>query len=310
MYETLSPVDVLEERLDRFERLGEGQAQSLCPFHQERNPSFRVNVDPASESFLLFLCNGCGERGGGKKLLLLLLGPGSEGLVNDLLPRYKITGIHASKRKAKGSVYLSEAILALYTGWELSELEHSGFKRETLGKFEAGYDENQDAYTYPIRDENAKLVGIYKRSHSGRGGKYKPYGPRDFPEGLIPRDYRFHKGLFLWNLHRALQESPRKPVVVVEGMKALMWVDQWLGHQVRTVALLGMSMSRIQEQKLHWLGGPFWILLDNTSTATVNANKIATRLREAGFASRVLRYGASVPQPDDLNEDQLRKTIT
>lgn len=51
------PLDYYSEKLERFHPRGK-QATALCPFHNDRNPSFSVNLKTGA-----FLCFACGARG-------------------------------------------------------------------------------------------------------------------------------------------------------------------------------------------------------------------------------------------------------
>lgn len=51
--------DYYSSKLTKF-RPKEKQATALCPFHEERNPSFSINLQTGA-----FLCFACGASGGG-----------------------------------------------------------------------------------------------------------------------------------------------------------------------------------------------------------------------------------------------------
>ena len=53
------PVDYYQDKLKRFYRRNANQATSICPFHNEKNPSFSINMRNG-----MFFCHGCGISGG------------------------------------------------------------------------------------------------------------------------------------------------------------------------------------------------------------------------------------------------------
>ena len=309
--EYLSAEDVLATSLERFQRVAGGQAQALCPFHNERNPSFRVNVDSSSSHYLRWECKGCGARGWGKKLLLRLMGSHMEDVVDGLLPKYPaVTSSHLDKHQ-RDSLLLPEGVLELFRGWQLDGLLRVGFTEETLNLYEVGYDQWKDAWTYPIRDQEGSLVGIYRRMQQGKA-KYLPYGHRDFPEGLVDTDYRFHKSDHLYGLNHQMGRTRDVdgPAVLVEGQKACMWVHQELGDRVLAVAGMGVTLSYRQAELLGWLGRDVLVLYDNTPLAKRAARTSAKILRGAGIPTRAIcAYSVDLPQPDDLNREQLEKTL-
>ena len=206
---------------------------------------------------------------------------------------------------------LPEAVLELFRGWTLDGLLEMGFSQETLNLYEVGYDHWLKAWTYPMRDQDGRLVGIYRRMPNG-DPKYLPYGVRDFPEGLVHPDYAFHKSQHLYGLHLELQRTRdvRGPVVLVEGQKACMWTRQHLGYRVLVVADLGTSLGQRQAELLGWLGRMVLVLYDNQPRAQRQAQSAAEQLRSRGVLAKAIHtYAADVPQPDDLTPEQLEETI-
>tara|TARA_B100001123_G_scaffold72710_1_gene81722 strand:+ start:2187 stop:3152 length:966 start_codon:yes stop_codon:yes gene_type:complete len=307
--DSLDALEILRDRVEKFQSTAGGQASGLCPFHTETRPSFRINIDPTSERFLSFFCHGCHAKGNGRRLLGHLLGASEQSLVDELLPKFQLARPVLAKKRAERDHHLSEALLGAFSGWSITSLEEKGFHKDVLREFEVGIDDSRDAYTYPIRDYQGSLVGIYMRNRLPGRAKYRPYGPRDLPEGLISPEYTLVKGNHVWNLHRALQEDHNTPVVVVEGFKACMWVKQCLGSRVRVVALMGCSITDAQIGKLTWLGGPYTVLLDNTVAALKSAEEIAHKLRSEGFPAVSASYPSNVAQPDNLSTQELEEIV-
>src|SRR5919204_608676 len=77
-------VDLVGTRVD-LRRAGVNRFEGLCPFHEERTPSFGIN--PAEK---LFYCFGCGEGGDAFKFVQLTEGVDFKGSLEYLADRYGV----------------------------------------------------------------------------------------------------------------------------------------------------------------------------------------------------------------------------
>jgi DNA primase len=143
-------VDLVGARVD-LRRAGANRFEGLCPFHDERTPSFGIN--PAEK---LFYCFGCGEGGDAFKFVQLTEGFDFKGSLEHLADRYGVSlevveedPAAAERRRTRERLLeLLERTAAFYVRylWDSSEaaparayLEGRGLDEATLREFRVGY---------------------------------------------------------------------------------------------------------------------------------------------------------------------------
>lgn len=284
----------------------------LCPFHDDRTPSFSIN-----ENSGLWVCHAqCG--GGTLPIFLFYLGF-SRRKVDKLIRPIRDELEAASRRQAKVRVsgdpfrakfILPNAHLGVYDVDRYHpSLTKAGFDPEVLRRYDVGFDREQNRITYPIRDLYGNLAGISGRktrsTRTHTDEKYRVYKPelrRYYPEYEIDR--RRH----LWNMDRVYPSLYRSGgnhrVAVVEGYKACLWHVQ---HGFpNTVALQGSAISRIQVAQLHRLGCPITLFLDNDVTGRKKTETVGDRLYGPIQDIRVVDLHVDAPQqPDDFDGEEL-----
>jgi len=143
-------VDLVGTRTE-LRRAGANRYEGLCPFHEERTPSF--GIDPAQK---LFYCFGCSEGGDAFKFVQLTEGLDFKGALEHLADRY---GVHlepveeepavAEQRRARERLLeLLERTAAFYVRylWDSAEaapareyLASRGLDEAVLREFRVGY---------------------------------------------------------------------------------------------------------------------------------------------------------------------------
>ena len=143
-------VDLVGARTE-LRRAGSNRLQGLCPFHEERTPSF--GIDPVRK---VFHCFGCGEGGDAFRFVELTEGVDFKGALEYLADRY---GVHletdeedpqaAERRRARERLHeLLERAAAFYVRylWESAEaapareyLAGRGLEEGFLREFRVGY---------------------------------------------------------------------------------------------------------------------------------------------------------------------------
>jgi DNA primase len=143
-------VDLVGTRVE-LRRAGVNRFEGLCPFHDERTPSFGIN--PAEK---LFYCFGCGEGGDAFKFVQLTEGVDFKGSLEYLADRYGVTlevveedPEAAQRRRTRERLLeLLERTAAFYVRylWDSAEaaparayLEGRGLEEATLREFRVGY---------------------------------------------------------------------------------------------------------------------------------------------------------------------------
>ena len=138
----------------------------------------------------------------------------------------------------------------------------------------------------PIHNASGELVAYAGRAIDGTEPRYK------FPAG-------FHKSLELFNLHRV---KGNLSVVLVEGFFDCMKVTQ---AGFPCVALMGSTMSKVQEKLLAEHFGHVVVMLDGDEAGRSAAQGIADRLRRVVYHVDVIDLPDNV-QPDHLSIDELQ----
>ena len=174
-------------------------------------------------------------------------------------------------------------------------LAERGVKPETAASFGIGYYGQaglmQGRIAFPVHNENGEVVAYAGRSIDGREPKYR------FPRG-------FHKGLELYNIHRAAKTKGGE-VIVVEG-----FFDAVQVHQAgfpNVVALMGTTLS---EAQLNTLAGNFQsavLMLDGDGPGRAASPKVADQLGRR-MAVRVITPPDG-KQPDELSAAEMRRLI-
>lgn len=284
---------ILSKKLARFKVENNGWAKSLCPFHTDSRPSFFVNLHSGYAH-----CFGCGVRMGLQELLDKLN-------VHTFKAEHFIKQWGAQRKEVPNPNevnYLPSYILGAYRACPV-RLLNAGFEKQLLREFEVGFDYSLYRITFPIRDISGQLAAVSGRNLQGEP-KYQVYTYEDeFPE-YAPKPKRH-----LYNLYRLIKglEQPdrRRPLYVVEGFKACLWVAQ---HGYDVVATMGAQMTDAQRALLSRYDVPLVLFLDNDEAGRAATVVNYLELSKLQFA-KVVEYPQGAMQPDDLKGDDLHKTL-
>jgi DNA primase len=144
---------------------------------------------------------------------------------------------------------------------------------------------------FPIHDNEGRLVAYAGRSLDGSEPRYL------FPPG-------FRKSQVAFNLHRAVRESAEW-AIVVEGFFDCLRVHQ-AGYR-NVVALMGVSLSGVQQQLLLERFRRLVLMLDGDATGQRASQQLAVGLREKVSLSVV--EVTSGRQPDQLSRAQMESIL-
>jgi DNA primase len=274
----LNRVDIVDV-VGRTVQLKKGGANlmGLCPFHNEKSPSFTVS--PAKQ---FYHCFGCGEHGSAIGFLMKYDRLEFPDAIEELASRAGIKvpyeGGREAPREDSSELY---AVLDSAAQFFRRELGNSAVARDyfsgrglddaTLARFNLGYAPDQwDALRNALGSSAARLAVLEKTgmlTSGERGGKYDRFrgrvmfpildrrgrtiafggrvlGKDDSPKYLnSPETPLFHKGreLFgLWQVREANQKIER--LIVVEGYMDVISLHQFGVPQA--VATLGTATTR------------------------------------------------------------------
>jgi DNA primase len=306
---TKDSVEALKEALDIVEVVGSrtdlrrvGQRHTgLCPFHDERTPSFSVSGDLG-----LYHCFGCGESGDAIRFVQQTEGLDFRQAIELLADRYgvELKAEHEDpraeerRRRRERLMRLVERATAYYARylWESEEagrarayLAGRGLGEEVLREFRVGYAPSawDKVLTRAQRDgyavEEIAAAGLGQRG--SRGGLYDRFrarimfplaDPRGRVLGFGARAAReeqqpkylntaeneiYHKGRQLFGIDRARAAAAKAGVVVAVEG----YTDVLALHQAgvpESVAIMGTALTQEQLAELHRAAGTVCLALD------------------------------------------------
>ena len=174
-------------------------------------------------------------------------------------------------------------------------LEERGVQPGTATEFGIGYYTGSGILhhrvVFPIHDSAGQLVGYAGRSLDGGEPRYL------FPPG-------FRKSQVVFNLHRAVRKAAGC-AIVVEGFFDCLRVHQ-AGYS-NVVALLGVSLSEVQEQLLLERFPRLVLMLDGDEAGRRASQQLAGRLK--GKVSLSVVEAPSGRQPDQLSSEELESLL-
>jgi len=166
------------ENIQRFKVGSNGQAQGLCPFHDDHNPSFSVCLDKDSEDYGLWHCGGCGAEGNAYQFAKRIgIDPTPYMSYKTSKKPYKQSDIETRARQFKEYLITKfddlKASGKIPTFWTLKAVE------DTL----TGYDKTKDCLVFTHCNLSGQPINI--QHHKGKqDGQSKS---KLFPLNLIPK---------------------------------------------------------------------------------------------------------------------------
>jgi DNA primase len=325
--------DLVGTRVE-LRRAGVNRMEGLCPFHDERTPSFGIN--PAEK---LFYCFGCGEGGDAFKFVQLTEGVDFKGSLEYLADRYGVElemveedAAAAERRRERDRLLeLLERTAAFYVRylWDSGEAEPArsylagrGLEEGALREFRVGYAPSAwDKVLVASRrtgfsDRELVAAGLASKGREGRTydrfrrrimfplcdarGRVLGFGARAMgadqkPKYLNSSDNAvYHKGRHLFGTDIARAPAAKAGAVVV----AEGYTDVIAMHQAglrHTVGLMGTALTEEQVGELARLAPTVLLALD------ADAAGQEAMLRAARVAARrnlALRVVALPPGSD------------
>lgn len=292
--------ELFSRHIKQIKRHENNHAIGLCPFHNDRNPSFSVDLTTGK-----WKCHStsCGKSGG----LLAFSREVGERLPDEiyrefideigLKPKSRI--VHRGDKEEStwnedGDILerVERYRKRLYEDDKLLEYwKRRGISPETLSSLFVGYDDKSKAYTIPHLAENREIVAI-KRIYSSNPHNYSWEGSK--------RGY-----LYLGGIIKAL--DPGDSLIITEGEKdTLSLLDE------RILNVVGSPSSEGFKDDPSVFDGvrDIFILFDNDESGRDGALKVAKKI---GYRSRVVNWrryeeliGEELPRGFDLTDLRLK----
>ena len=270
----------------------------LCPFHDDRHPSFCVNVKKQ-----YYKCFVCGEGGDVFKFVQKMEGCDFHQVLKILAGWYGLSGeddylsakplpVKNKSRSVSTDVVSQAARDHLLRNHQMMQgllkeyVPENDQLQSTYQVFEVGIAPSSLPYDYhsfanrlifPVRNERGKLVAFAGRYR----GETKGTDIRKYVNS--PDSPVYHKGEILYGLYQA-QEAIRQHgfVYITEGYKDVLAMHA-AGFR-NTVALCGTALT---EQQMVLLSRYTWyaiVMLDGDEAGQTNAIKSARLLSGKGFS--------------------------
>lgn len=182
-------------------------------------------------------------------------------------------------------------------------LTERGLTQETTIDFGIGYCAKgmmAERIAIPIHNAEGQVVAY--------AGRFPGEPTEDIPKYKLPQGFR--KSLELFNLDRAIKESPDSPLVIVEGFFDAMKLHQ-LGCR-RVVALMGSTLSVAQEELIRKCTdrhSQVIVMLDEDDAGRAGREDIACRLAKFCFV-KVHTFAADGQQPEGLTAEEVATLLT
>ena len=323
-------VDVISERV-RLRKSGRNFT-GLCPFHNEKTPSFSV-----SQEKQIYKCFGCGEAGNVISFVMKDKNLPFIEAVKYLANRANIpleinNGEKSKSAKKKDLLYRVNVEAAKFFFSNLMNNQNAkeyflnrGIKEETIKKFGLGFaNDSWNSLMFYLRKkgindvllEEAGLISVNKE----KGRKYDRFRNRvmfpvfDYQGKVIgfggrvlddskpkylnsPETLVFQKGTNLYGLNFALKHNmSERYFVIVEGYMDLISLHQY--GITNVVASLGTALTINQARLLKRYADKVIISYDADMAGQMATLRGLEILRTAGFDVRVL----NIPQGKDPDE--------
>lgn len=263
------------ERFRIFRKSGD-EWQCLCPWHEDRQPSFSINLHK-DKAHCFAGCYSGTATGAIKKLL-------------GYLPQ----NLETAFEEARSASYWPEVRVNNSQHDGLGYMLNRGFTKETLKAWEIGYDEDKDCIAIPTKKRNGRIIGTI----------YRQILPEALPKYLYSAGFKVSRCLFGTHLFTPL---PAELVYVVEGPLDCMWM--WQCGYKSTVALLGCNMSYYQQKLFKKLGERIVLCLDNDKAGKKAVAKVGSVLQKDGFRVYVANLFQGKKDVQEHTKEQLEQVL-
>ena len=338
IHEEANLVDIVSEYLP-LKRTGVNFV-GLCPFHNEKTPSFTV-----SETKQFYHCFGCGEGGDVISFIMkmenLSFLEACEYLANKLgIPLEEKSEKHKKLEDERDRIYEinKEAARYYYSNLMRNEralkyLQSRRIKRKTINQFGLGFAEDnwEGVYKYLIGKgyneedlEKAGLIGL-RKDNTGYYDKFRNriifpiidtrnrvigFGGRvlddSMPKYLNSKDTPvFTKGNNLYGLNLIKKHSNREKIILVEGyMDVISLFNNGINY---SVASLGTAFTINQAKLLKRYGREVFICYDSDQAGINATTKAINILKKEGVDAKIIKLPSNQDPDDFIKENGTRE---
>jgi len=325
----------------RLNRVGTtGQYRGLCPFHQEKTPSFNVN-----QLRQIYKCFGCGVGGDVLKFVMEIEGLTFYEALKQLaerngIPMPKRADYSDAETRLRAALHEMHALAAQIfqeclrspQGAEArAYLAKRGVPQEMIETFGIGFaDPAGQALVRRFSDrgfvpDQMEMSGLVRRRQEGSGfydtfrgrlmfpihnesGKVIAFGGRALQADQQPKYVNspetpiYRKSSVLYNLHRA-RDTMRKQnrAILVEGYMDV--IGAHAAGVTEVVASCGTALTSQQVRTMHRLAGTIVVNYDPDTAGSNAAEKAIQLLLDEGLHIRVLTLEGGL-DPDEYVKER------
>lgn len=305
---------IAQRYLKGVKQTGSENLMAFCPFHTNVNsPSFTMSLTKG-----LYFCFSCKAKGSLRTFLKhmgvspLMLQAGYKALLDAIDLEAPQESLEKKTQQAirPANIFASnplpEELLGLFEMCPESLLAE-GFTEEVLQRFDVGFDKNHMRITFPLRDLNGRLMGIFGRTVVGDRARYKLYDYEFKSWGLPQR--RTDKEAILWNADKVypeIQLTGARDLVLVEGFKGAIWLEQ--AGFPRVVSSMGSYLSAKQRWILERLGATVYVMYDNDDAGYRGRDYAGAALADS-LPVKIVEFDKEKHQPTDLTVVEVQDAI-
>lgn len=271
-------------------KIQKNQFRCNCPFHEEKKPSFGINLGNGQ-----YNCFACSERGKsfesffdkiGRKYGIYFKDEYVDSLntQNNILQSLKLP----SEKPEQFNPIISNYIFRNFPDPPGEYMEKRIQNKEIRDLFEIRYSRKKDQYLIPIRNEKKELVGWVIRKFIEEKYKYK---------------YDFYKSLVLFGLDKI--DSTGKGILTEGPLDVVKTYDSGLKN---CIGLLGAHMSETQEKLILKNFNELVLAVDNDKAGKICAEDVIPRLKNK---IKLYRFSWITQKKDlgDLTKEDLYKEM-
>ncbi len=283
------PIEGVVQPFTTLKHAGRGKWVGLCPFHDEKTPSFHVNAEGN-----YFKCFGCGKGGDGITFIREKENLSFTGAVEWLARQFNIPITHENdanhdEREKLFELAEKEArqATAAFAGSPAEQYVTSrGLNADTVSVFGLGF--YAGLLAVPIRNASGRVISRATRPLAAATGAKWVNGPNN----LI-----YQKSRVLFGLDVARRSIMQRDVtIIVEGYFDCMALHQ--AGYTHTVALCGTACTPEQTELLRRYTQNVWLCLDADGAGRKAAEALALQLLAAGFHVEIVHPAI----PCDIDE--------
>ena len=287
LFEEIKQAVSIRDIVERYGLQLDKNNKGLCPFHQEKTPSFSVKPDEN-----IFHCFGCGAHGDAidfaAKIKEIEPLEAAKLIATDYGISYEETKETSKRREIRD--YLRACIENVR---KTDMFQKRGLRESTIKKFCLGFDEKRNCIVIPY---SSKLEYYQTRSVVDKVF----FKPKTEDAGQEP----------LYNAGR-LAAKDRDIVFVVESPICAMSIEQCGGRAIATCGTSGIHkvMNSVSKQ----FKGILLLAMDNDEAGRKASAELASYLLEQGIKYNVVNVAKDLKDPNELlmrSEKELKAEIT